>query len=188
MELKKNPKADLEKRKGLYFEIGLVVILAVCLCAFSIKSYDKDESTGASQAQAEEMEEMDEIENTDVEETPPPPPPPPAEEPELNMDQIEVVEDTKEIKTEIEIKDFMVFTGPQASGKSTIAKSIFFFNNLNNILFSMYQKEMAAKSLFRKSGLETAFSKEVQRAFLQSFGIEADSKEELNLILEDYCS
>ena len=36
---------------------------------------------------------------------------------------------------EIEIKDFMVFTGPQASGKSTIAKSIFFFNNLNNILF-----------------------------------------------------
>ncbi len=106
MELKKNPKADLEKRKGLYFEIGLVVILAVCLCAFSIKSYDKDESTGASQAQAEEMEEMEEIENTDVEETPPPPPPPPAEEPELNMDQIEVVEDTKEIKTEIEIKDF----------------------------------------------------------------------------------
>jgi protein TonB len=52
------------------------------------------------------MEEMEEIENTDVEETPPPPPPPPAEEPELNMDQIEVVEDTNEIKTEIEIKDF----------------------------------------------------------------------------------
>ena len=77
---------------------------------------------------------------------------------------------------EIEIKDFMVFTGPQASGKSTIAKSIFFFNNLNNILFSMYQKEMAAKSLFRNSGLETAFSKEVQRAFLQSFGIGTDSK------------
>ena len=77
---------------------------------------------------------------------------------------------------EIEIKDFMVFTGPQASGKSTIAKSIFFFNNLNSILFSMYQKEMAATSLFRNSGLETAFSKEVQRAFLQSFGIGTDSK------------
>lgn len=27
---------------------------------------------------------------------------------------------------ELEIKDFMVFTGPQVSGKSTIAKSIFF--------------------------------------------------------------
>ena len=44
MEQKKNPKADLEKRKGLFLEIGLVVILAACLCAFSIKSYDKDES------------------------------------------------------------------------------------------------------------------------------------------------
>ena len=40
----------------------------------------------------------------------------------------------------------------------------------------MYQKEMAAKSLFRNSGLETAFSKEVQRAFLQSFGIGTDTK------------
>lgn len=75
---------------------------------------------------------------------------------------------------EIEIKDFMVFTGPQASGKSTIAKSIFFFNNMNNILFSLYQKQMAAKPLFRNFGLETAFSKEVQRIFLQSFGIGTD--------------
>ena len=27
----------------------------------------------------------------------------------------------------IDIRDFMVFTGEQASGKSTIAKSVFFF-------------------------------------------------------------
>ena len=30
---------------------------------------------------------------------------------------------------DLNLKDFMVFTGPQASGKSTIAKSIFFFKN-----------------------------------------------------------
>ncbi len=30
---------------------------------------------------------------------------------------------------ELEINDFTVFTGPQASGKSTVAKSIFFFKN-----------------------------------------------------------
>ena len=76
----------------------------------------------------------------------------------------------------IEIKDFMVFTGPQASGKSTIAKCIFFFNNLKNILFSMYQKQMATGALFKASDLETAFSKEIQRLFLQSFGIGTDSK------------
>ena len=31
---------------------------------------------------------------------------------------------------EINIDEFMVCTGPQASGKSTIAKSIFFFKNI----------------------------------------------------------
>lgn len=76
----------------------------------------------------------------------------------------------------IEIKDFMVLTGPQASGKSTIAKCIFFFNNLKSILFSMYQKHMATKSLFKASDLETAFAKEVQRTFMQSFWIGNDSK------------
>ena len=112
MELKKNPKADLEKRKGLYFEIGLVVILAVCLCAFSIKSYDKDESTGASQAQAEEMEEMDEIENTDVEETPPPPPPPAVQEVEvLNVVEDNVETETIEVTTE-ETEQEVVIAAP----------------------------------------------------------------------------
>ena len=36
---------------------------------------------------------------------------------------------------ELEINDFMIFTGPQASGKSTIAKSVFFFKSENVIRF-----------------------------------------------------
>lgn len=75
----------------------------------------------------------------------------------------------------IDVKDFMVFTGPQASGKSTIAKSIFFFNNLKNILFAMYQKQLANKPLFEIGTLEDYFTKEVQRAFLQSFGVSIDT-------------
>ena len=43
MELKKNPKADLENRRGLYLEIGLVVIMAVALAAFEWKSYDQEQ-------------------------------------------------------------------------------------------------------------------------------------------------
>jgi protein TonB len=106
MEQKKNPKADLEKRKGLFFEIGLVVILAACLVAFNLKSYDKDDGSGnGGQAQDEEVEELDEILDTDME-TPPPPPPPAPEEPELNMDQIEVVQDNVEIKQEVKIEEF----------------------------------------------------------------------------------
>lgn len=42
---------------------------------------------------------------------------------------------------ELEINDFTVFTGPQASGKSTIAKSVFFFKNIKNILFEQVKKK-----------------------------------------------
>ena len=33
---------------------------------------------------------------------------------------------------DIRVNDFMVFTGPQASGKSTIAKAIFFFRTVKD--------------------------------------------------------
>lgn len=95
MELKKNPKADLEKRRGLYLEIGLVVILAASLIAFNVKSYDKEESTGFER-QAEQVEE-EIIIQTDIQEPPPPPPP---EAPEVTT-IIEVVSDDKEIEKEV---------------------------------------------------------------------------------------
>lgn len=95
MELKKNPKADLEKRRGLYLEIGLVVILGVCLVAFNLKSYDKETSEGF-QREAEQVEE-EIIIQTDIQEPPPPPPP---EAPEVTT-VIEVVSDDKEIVNEV---------------------------------------------------------------------------------------
>ena len=42
MELKKNPKADLDKQKGLFMQIGLVIALTFVLFAFEWKSYDED--------------------------------------------------------------------------------------------------------------------------------------------------
>ena len=38
MEVKKSPKADLEGKKGIFFEIGLTLALAVLLFAFEWKS------------------------------------------------------------------------------------------------------------------------------------------------------
>lgn len=38
------------------------------------------------------------------------------------------------------INDFMIFTGPQASGKSTIAKSIFFFKNIRNLILKQINR------------------------------------------------
>lgn len=95
MELKKNPKADLEKRRGLYLEIGLVVALVACLVAFEVKSYDSEESEGFQREVEEIVEEQ--VIQTDIQEPPPPPPP---EAPEVTT-VIEVVSDDKEITNEV---------------------------------------------------------------------------------------
>ena len=96
MELKKNPKADLEKRRGLYLEIGLVVILAASLIAFNVKSYDKSDSEIVGH------EVMDEIEEQvlQTQETPPPPPPPAPEVPEVTT-EIKVVDNDAKIENEL---------------------------------------------------------------------------------------
>ena len=90
MEAKKSPKADLEKKKGLYLEIGLVVILALVLLAFNIKNYDEDDKI-VVQEQAAVVDEAD-VEITD----PNDPPPPPPEEPEAPQTEFEVVDNNEE--------------------------------------------------------------------------------------------
>lgn len=95
MELKKNPKADLEKRRGLYLEIGLVVILAATLVAFEVKSYDSEEETAFQREVVEEVEEQ--IIQTDIVEPPPPPPPEVIEVTTL----INVVDDEQKIENEL---------------------------------------------------------------------------------------
>ena len=96
MELKKNPEVSLEKKKGLFFQIGLVAALLIVLVAFEWKSYEKVEYN-LGQLNLDDMEE-EIIPITQQEEKPPPPPPPP---PEI----IEIVEDDVEIEDEIEIED-----------------------------------------------------------------------------------
>lgn len=98
MEAKKSPKADLENKKGLFFEGGLVLILCVSLVAFNIKSYDKKE-VSFSQRTAEF--EVDETVFQTAEELPPPPPP---EQPEVTT-ELKVVEDDAVIENEVGIVD-----------------------------------------------------------------------------------
>jgi len=44
MELKKSPKANLENKRMLFIEIGLVVALVIVLAAFEYKTYEKNAS------------------------------------------------------------------------------------------------------------------------------------------------
>lgn len=95
MEAKKTPKADLEKKRGLFVQIGLIVALAAMLVAFEWKTYDAMQmDLGGRQAEAIE-EEM--IEITQQNKPPPPPAPPPT------TTLINIVQDNIEIED-----DFMI--------------------------------------------------------------------------------
>lgn len=98
MEAKKSPKADLENKKGLFLEIGLVVILVVTLVAFNLKNYD-NEKVDVSQRTA--MDEIEDVVIQTAEDTPPPPPP---EQPEV-VTELTIVEDDAVIENELGIVD-----------------------------------------------------------------------------------
>lgn len=90
MEPKKNPKKDLTKRSFLFFQIGLVVVLAITLTMIEWKTYDNDAiDTGIVNL---DMLDEEDVPITEIQKTPPPPPPPPA--PEV----IEVVEDDEDVE------------------------------------------------------------------------------------------
>ena len=101
MEAKKSEKADLEKKKGLHIEIGLVTILALVLVAFNIRSTDKKDSGFAQQVVSTEMEE-EIIQTTEEQDIPEPEPEQP--EPEVTT-ELEVVDDDAELTHELGIVD-----------------------------------------------------------------------------------
>jgi len=93
MKAKKNPNVDLNKDRGLFFVLGLALVLFLTWRALEYKTYPKEQSL------VELIQVVDEIkEDVPVTESLPitPPPPPPAA-PEV----IEIVEDTKEIEETI---------------------------------------------------------------------------------------
>ncbi|MBW6460037.1 MAG: TonB family protein [Bacteroidales bacterium] len=92
MEQKKSSKADLESKKVIYRQIGLIIALAVVLFAFEWKTYDKTIGDLGQRQMEDIPEEMVEI---TVQETKPPPPPPPKQVVQINIvdDDIEVDDD-----------------------------------------------------------------------------------------------
>ena len=70
MEIKKTPKANLENRRLIFTEIGLVVALLLVLGAFSMGSKEKKIADLQEVEQQVEIEDMVPI----TQETPPPPP------------------------------------------------------------------------------------------------------------------
>ena len=90
MELKKNPRADINRNSSLYFVLGLAVTMAAVWFALEWKKYDPDNQYDISMNVEDQLDE--EVPMTEQIKTPPPPQPPAA--PEV----IEVVEDEEEVE------------------------------------------------------------------------------------------
>ena len=90
MQIKKNPKANLENYSKMFMQLGLVLALLVVYLAIEKKTYDRViEDLGPVVLNIEDEEQTVEIEQVKPPEPKTPPPPTP--------DKIEVVEDEEEV-------------------------------------------------------------------------------------------
>lgn len=69
---------------------------------------------------------------------------------------------------EMELENFCVLTGPQAVGKSTIAKAIFFFRTIKDDCVSLYTKKQMAG--VGDANITQSLKKHLRSKFMQMFG------------------
>ncbi len=93
MQVKKNPKVDLNLNSGLYFVLGLTLVLFLTWRALEYKTYDKEHLVVESMNVLDEIKE--DVPMTEQVKTLPPPPPPAA--PEI----IQIAEDNDDIEETI---------------------------------------------------------------------------------------
>lgn len=93
IEVKKYPKADLERHKALIFGFSLVLTLSMMIMAFEWKSYDKS-IIDLQERSVNSFELLNDIPPTEI-----PPPPPPA----VTLPTIVEVPDEEEIMEEVKI-------------------------------------------------------------------------------------
>ncbi|MCW0482721.1 energy transducer TonB [Gaoshiqia sediminis] len=99
MELKKSPKADLESKRNIFVQVGLVISLGLTLLAFEWTSKVDQAASLGTVMQQEVEDEI--IPITRQEEVKPPPPPPPPKVVEV----LTIVDDDTEIEDELELED-----------------------------------------------------------------------------------
>lgn len=99
MEIKKTPKADLENKKGLFTEIGLAIVLGLCLAAFEYSTQEVSIDLDAMPEEVVVEDEMTPV--TRQEEIKPPPPPPP---PKM-ADVLNIVDDDTDLQDDADLFD-----------------------------------------------------------------------------------
>ena len=81
---------------------------------------------------------------------------------------------------EIDIDDFTVFTGAQATGKSTIAKSIFFFRTIKNDILESMLKRSGLNDM--EISLNRTVTRLIRNKFLQIFGTSRALSNQLRML------
>ncbi|MCG8580087.1 MAG: energy transducer TonB, partial [Bacteroidales bacterium] len=99
MEVKKSKKADLERKRGMFFQIGMIVTLGVVLVAFEWTNKGAKYDTLAMVDEEVLEEEAPPITRQEEIKPPPPPPPPKA------TDILTIVDDDVDLDEELEIED-----------------------------------------------------------------------------------
>jgi protein TonB len=98
MELKKTPKADLENKRGIFVQLGLVIALGLVFMAFNMNDAVKSADTLGSLDAAAIEDEV--IPVTRQEEVKPPPPPPPPKVIEV----LTIIDDNVQLDEEFEFE------------------------------------------------------------------------------------
>lgn len=111
MEVKKSPKADLERSKGLNTLMGFVVGLAIVFVGFEWST--RDVMVVKESDQVQDIIAEEEVEITRPENTPPPPPPPPAP---VVTEVLNVVEDD----VELEQQDILTSEDTQEAAQTAV--------------------------------------------------------------------
>lgn len=97
MKVRKNPKVNLENKRKIFFQIGMIIALIVVFAAFEYRSYEKYELTEFNSPNVTIVEDFTEI----TFQNPPPPPEIKKQQPTI----IKVIEDGPELITDDPIID-----------------------------------------------------------------------------------
>jgi protein TonB len=174
MELKKNPEIDINRKRGLFFSIGLTISLSLVILAFEYKTPVEGDLVDLGKTKAD-FDEIVEIPPTEQ------PPPPPVKT--LQMPQVIEVPDEQEIEEEIEInldveiteemaiEEFIYDEVPMEEEVEeifTIVEQAPMYKGGNVAMYNYLGKELRYPSVARRMGIEG-------RVFVQ-FVVDKDGK------------
>jgi protein TonB len=157
MDNKKTPKADLEGKKSIFLQVGLVISLALVFLAYEWKRYDKTDNDWDQMEVIEIPEELTQITRQEIE--------PPKPKPQTT--DIEEVEDDEEVEDIIinveddmdaEVQDFVPVDDnveePVEAEIFTVVEESPSFPGGDEKLYEFLQKNMKYPQMARESGIQ----------------------------------